>query len=104
MYRSADGNQLVISSQDGYCSIVQFSGNELGTVMQINDPNYPVNMKDKCGFITFPPRESNSYKKRKVEQVNDTTSTTTTVRQSGNIGNAASTSATAKGDSSYFNY
>lgn len=31
LHRSSDGQTLVISSQDGYCSIVAFSPGELGT-------------------------------------------------------------------------
>ena len=38
IHRSSDGNTLVVSSTDGYCSIINFKSGEIGQIYQPNEP------------------------------------------------------------------
>eukprot|EP00948_MAST-09A_sp_MAST-9A-sp1_P003099 g3099.t1 len=46
---SADGRFLIVSSSDGYCSLLAFSRNELGTPLKEEEcSDYPLVMKSNC--------------------------------------------------------
>ena len=36
-YRSCDGNMVVVSSTDGFCSVIKFTPDEIGTVYNDED-------------------------------------------------------------------
>lgn len=55
VFRSHDGQLLVVSSTDGYCSLITFNENELGTVYKkcevlapVSSPVKPVDQAVKC--------------------------------------------------------
>ena len=49
LLRSADGCTLMFSSTDGYCSMISFDENELGT--PVDADKVPVGMKNYPGFM-----------------------------------------------------
>ena len=57
---SPDGNTLIMSSTDGYCSVARFAEGELGTPLPMDDPSLPEWMRnikhDPCFFTEEPGR------------------------------------------------
>ena len=46
--RSSDGNTLVVSSTDGYCSIINFKEGELGQIYQAQEVINENDLQSKC--------------------------------------------------------
>lgn len=67
---SSSGLTLFISSIDGYCSLISFDSNDLGEKLSVDDPSYPVFLRDRKHEQVFvaPPT-----KKSKVSVNNNTT-------------------------------